>query len=199
MVLHMLAVFGRETAHPPVLIESEEALKKTHAPMLTDEEQAAEDVSGRASRGRYPPTRRDRPGHCFCNVFGQLNRMPSRKTASRVCLVPRIQSRSRHPLPLQAACAKVIDTVFNAAKPASRHKQLLGKGRSENSRRGTGPGCVCIADTPYSALGSVRPANQFYGRLDSGITHARVLPCSRPPELLFPQPNCCVSSHPTCM
>ncbi|KAG2435647.1 hypothetical protein HXX76_006849 [Chlamydomonas incerta] len=70
MVLHMLAVFGRETAHPPVLIESEEALKKTHAPMLSDSEQAAED----------------------------------------------------------AACAKVIDAVFNAAKPASRHKQLLGKG-----------------------------------------------------------------------
>ncbi|GLI67982.1 hypothetical protein VaNZ11_012193 [Volvox africanus] len=43
MVLHMLAVFGRETAHPPTLIESEEALKKTHQPVLADEERTAEE------------------------------------------------------------------------------------------------------------------------------------------------------------
>ncbi|GFR48841.1 hypothetical protein Agub_g10794 [Astrephomene gubernaculifera] len=70
MVLHMLAIFGRETAHPPTLIESEEALKKTHQPLLSDEERQAE----------------------------------------------------------EELCAKLIDAAFNAAKPSTRHKQLMGKG-----------------------------------------------------------------------
>lgn len=39
----MLAVFGRETAHPPTLIESEAALKKTHQPVLQDEERDKEE------------------------------------------------------------------------------------------------------------------------------------------------------------
>lgn len=44
MVLHMLAVFGRETAHPPTLIESEQALKKTHQPVLADEERQTQEA-----------------------------------------------------------------------------------------------------------------------------------------------------------
>lgn len=40
MVLHMLAVFGRETAHPPTLIESPSALAKAHHPVLEEEAEA---------------------------------------------------------------------------------------------------------------------------------------------------------------
>ncbi|KAG2501687.1 hypothetical protein HYH03_000189 [Edaphochlamys debaryana] len=44
MTLHTLAVFGRETAHPPALIESEEALKRTHSLPVTDDEKATEEA-----------------------------------------------------------------------------------------------------------------------------------------------------------
>ncbi|KXZ55665.1 hypothetical protein GPECTOR_2g1215 [Gonium pectorale] len=70
MVLHMLAIFGRETAHPPTLIESEEALKRSAQPLLSDEEKQAE----------------------------------------------------------EALCTRLIDAAYDAAKPSTRHKQLLGKG-----------------------------------------------------------------------
>ncbi len=129
MVLHMLAVFGRgewdagwwpkavvslrkphplrhprpptETAHPPTLIESEEALKKTHQPVLADEERQTQEV------------RRV----CLAFHADPIVVLPDQPPG----MVPL-------PLPTQALCAQIMDPVFAAAKPASRNQEALGKG-----------------------------------------------------------------------
>ena len=104
-----LCALRPETAHPPTLIESEEALKKTHQAVLSDEERQTQEVS------------RERE----VVVLGLLNVWHRPKTPpgdQRPPAVPCV-----FPL-LQELCAQIVDPVFASAKPASRNKEALGKG-----------------------------------------------------------------------